>query len=183
MDMPEKNADAWILIPDFDRLFEKGYEAFCTAINQRRDYFARNNKVLLCFLFEDKLKLIPDKIPDLWSLRTLEISLEAIVPKMILGDLWMQPGFETSSLGGRSLKEKEKEVENLLSQIKRTNPLDLILLGGLYRQLALIYFDFTDYQGAIENLMKALEIATKTDDEETQMTDLKPDGKNLLHHW
>lgn len=177
MDAMTDNQNDWILIPDFDDLFNLQNEQMCTAINQRRDFFARNNMVLVCFFFEQNIKLMPEKIPDLWSLRTLEISLEAIVPKMILGDLWMQPGFETSSLGGRTLKEKEKEVENLLSQIKRTNPLDLILLGGLYRQLALIYFDFTDYQGAIENLMKALEIATKTDDEETQMTDLNRMGR------
>jgi len=163
MDSLKSAADKWILIPDFDRLFEKGYEAFCTAINQRRDYFARNNKVLLCFLFEDKLNLIPDKIPDLWSLRTLEIVFIDDYHHFDRNNEWLEMKPQTS-LGGTSFSEKLDEINFIQKQIEETEKSNFNLLLRYYAQLGNIYLDLSDFKNARDYFQKALEISSKFED-------------------
>ncbi len=154
---------AWILIPDFERLFEKGYEAFCTAINQRRDYLARNNKVLICFLFQDKLKLIPDKIPDLWSLRTLELSFEVKIK--VFGERNLDSRIsiiDKSTFGNKTLKEKLAEINNLKRQLKNTGSENLTLLENIHRQLAEFYLELSDWESSTIHINKLIELTSVT---------------------
>ena len=150
---------AWIMIPDFDILFTLKYEAVCTAFNQRRDFFARNNVVLICFVREGNLKQAPVKIPDCWSLRSLEINLhiEMAEPKLsAISDLGEFK--EKSSLGGKSIDEKTKEILNIKNQIKQTDSTNFILLQALYSQLAQLYYDVSEYDQALDYSQKALNL-------------------------
>ena len=134
---------AWIMIPDFDLLFTPEHEDVCTAFNQRRDFFARNNVVLICFIHEGNMKQVPVKIPDFWSLRSLEINIhiEMAEPKLsAISDLGEFK--EKSSLGGKSIDEKTKEILNINNQIKQTETTNFILLQALYSQLAQLIMMF-----------------------------------------
>lgn len=155
-----KNAGkAWIMIPDFDLLFTPEYEDVCTAFNQRRDFFARNNVVLICYIREGNLKQVPVKIPDFWSLRSLEINIhiERVKPKLTaLSDLGEFK--EKSSLGGKSVDDKTQEILNIKNQIQQTDTTNLILLQALYSQLAQLYYDVSDYSPALKYSQKALDL-------------------------
>lgn len=165
MDEIKNLDDAWILIPDFDKLFDKEHEIFCTALNQRRDYFARNNKVLICFLFEENLKLVPAKTPDLWSLRTLELSFEINLTPALPVDSWMTSSSESNTLGGSSLSEKRSEIERLLAQLKVANPDEKQLLVNIHQQLGRIYFSISEYQKALFHFENSLKINREIGDE------------------
>jgi len=150
---------AWIMIPDFDLLFTPEHEDVCTAFNQRRDFFARNNVVLICFIHEGNMKQVPVKIPDFWSLRSLEINIhiEMAEPKLsAISDLGEFK--EKSSLGGKSIDEKTKEILNINNQIKQTETTNFILLQALYSQLAQLYYDVSEYDQALEYSQKALNL-------------------------
>lgn len=171
MDKIKNQDDAWILIPDFERLFEKGYEAFCTALNQRRDFFARNNKVLICFLFEENLKFVPEKIPDLWSLRTIELlfkhNISAIDPTV-----WDESIPESSTLGGFSYRKKQFEIKNLQNQLKQIDPQNNGIKKLLYDQLITLLFDISDYIKAKTYLLESLKLNKQTDDMLGEIKDL-----------
>lgn len=150
---------AWVMIPDFDLLFTPEYETVCTAFNQRRDFFARNNVVLICFILEGNMKQVPVKIPDFWSLRSLEIKIqtERVKPKLTaLSDLGVFK--EKSSLGGKSIDDKTQEILKIKSQIQQTDTTNFILLQALFLQLAQLYFDISDYAPALAYSQKALEL-------------------------
>jgi tetratricopeptide (TPR) repeat protein len=191
MDELKKHDEAWILIPDFDRLFDKENEAFCTALNQRRDYFARNEMVLIAFLFEEKLKLIPDKIPDLWSLRTLELSFELDASVVIKPEMWINSSQEISTLGGTTLTEKNSEIENLLAQLKKVKPNEKQLLENIHQQLGRLYFSVSDYQKALFHFENSLKINQEIGDRAgegttlnniSQIYDARGDYQTALHY-
>lgn len=164
---------AWVMIPDFDRLFTPENEETCTAFNQRRDYFARNKMVFLCFIFEENLKSIPVKIPDLWSLRSLELSFRAeVVPKKLDSLFESSSMVDISTLGGTTIAEKQQEINNLKKQIDAAEPENLVLLQALFMQLSTIFY-------AISDLDNALEYARKTHKISCQISDRKVEGVSL----
>ncbi len=62
-----------VIIPDFDWFFKADNAGICVAFNQHRDFFARRKMTLLCFIQSLNFRLLPLKMPDLWSLRSLEL--------------------------------------------------------------------------------------------------------------
>ena len=122
-----------VLIPDFDSIFLPENDALRIALNQRRDFLAHQKMNLLCFISPDTFKLLPTKIPDLWSLRSLELDIAYDVK----AELFTQKsgaGF-TSSLGGTSIAEKEAEIRRLRYQIRQTDPNNTSLLNELESQI------------------------------------------------
>ncbi|MFZ4526233.1 MAG: tetratricopeptide repeat protein [Chlorobium sp.] len=122
-----------VLIPDFDSIFLPDNDALRIALNQRRDFLAHQKMNLLCFISPDTFKLLPTKIPDLWSLRSLELDIAYDVK----AELFTQKsgaGF-TSSLGGTSIAEKEAEIRRLRYQIRQTDPNNSALLNELESQI------------------------------------------------
>jgi tetratricopeptide (TPR) repeat protein len=170
MDEVNSRDEAWILIPDFERLFDKENEAFCTALNQRRDFFARNKMVLIVFLFEEKLKFMPEKIPDLWSLRTLELSFELDAPAARNPEMWIDSPQEISTLGGNTLTEKNSEIENLIAQLKKVKPDDKQLLENIHQQLGRIYYSIANYQKALFHFENSLKISQQIGDRREEGT-------------
>ncbi len=132
-----------VLIPDFDSIFLHDNDALRIALNQRRDFLAHQNMNLVCFISPDTFKLLPTKIPDLWSLRSLELDIVYDVK----AELFTQKsgtGF-TSSLGGTSIAEKEAEIRRLRYQIRQTNPSNTALLKELGSQLVTLLSEVPYY--------------------------------------
>ncbi len=172
---------AWIMIPDFDLLFTPEYEDVCTAFNQRRDFFARNNVVLICFILEGKLKQAPVKIPDFWSLRSLEINLHIEMVELKWNVLpEMRESFEMSSIGGKTVVEKKQEIQHIENQIEATEPTNYLLLQALFSQLAQLFYDISDFSQASMFSQKALEMSQKTGDKEQKATSLNNLGQIYL---
>jgi len=151
----------WVMIPDFDLLFTDNYTVVCTAFNQRRDFFAKNNTVLICFISKGILKQVPLRIPDFWSLRSLELSLENDSIQKQLENIENSFVFEKSSFGGTTDKEKREEIERLLLQVKTTESSNLVLLQNLYSQLADLYFDTSEYAQSFEHTLTLLYLCKK----------------------
>jgi len=153
-----------VLVPDFDWLFHPENEALCIAFNQRRDFFARRPVALICFLQPSNFLLVPKKIPDWWSLRSLELEFHReLLPEDNL--LQFQPlELESSSLGGISAADKKAEIERLLRQIEVADPENLGLLQSLYAQLGELYYTLSEYKEAEEYFKSSLEIAREIGD-------------------
>lgn len=153
-----------VLVPDFDWLFIPENEALCIAFNQRRDFFARRPVALICFLQPSNFLLVPKKIPDWWSLRSLELEFQReLLPEDNL--LQFQPlELEFSSLGGISAADKKAEIERLLRQIEVADTENLALLQSLYAQLGELYYALSEYKEAEEVFEVSLEIAKKMGD-------------------
>jgi len=70
-----------VLIPDFDWFFKPENASISVAFNQHRDFFARRKMTLLCFIQSLNFRLLPLKMPDLWSLRSLELEFKGTVQR------------------------------------------------------------------------------------------------------
>lgn len=68
-----------VLIPDFDWFFKPENASVSVAFNQHRDFFARRKMTLLCFIQSLNFRLLPLKMPDLWSLRSLELEFKGTI--------------------------------------------------------------------------------------------------------
>jgi|GEM_PF-1775737 len=133
-----------VMIPDFDWLFNPENEPVCVALNQRRDYLARRELNLLCFIQASKFKLLPVKIPDLWSLRSLELDFAYALREEkfpIAGKANID-----SSLGGSTIPEKEAEVRRLEYQISKSDKSNTALLQALKSQLATLQIELPPRQ-------------------------------------
>lgn len=146
-----------VLIPDFDWLFHPDNVSLCTAINQRRDFFARQNITLLCFIQPSSFITVAQKLPDWWSGRSLELSFYREVEVQESKFLLLEP--ESSSLGGDSRAEKEAELARLSQQLVLADPDDPALLINLQEQIARILFRFARYDEALVFLEKNLSLS------------------------
>jgi tetratricopeptide (TPR) repeat protein len=168
--------EAWIMIPDFDLLFTPEYESVCTAFNQRRDFFARNNVVLICFILEGNLKQVPVKIPDFWSLRSLELSLRKNVLPNKNTSIPRSFGFDKTTFGGKSDNEKKDEIRRLLNQVKNAESTNIFLLKYLYAQLGYLLYDISDFTGSLRFLKKLLKLSIITGDKQKEASTLNNIG-------
>ena len=128
-----------VLIPDFDILFKPENERICIGINQRRDFLASEKMNLICFIRLESFKLLPGKIPDLWSLRSLELEFVYTI-KAEKFQRKIFSGFQ-SSLGGRSYYEKAAEISRLKRQIQSTDNNNISLHKALESQIAMLNFE------------------------------------------
>ena len=155
-----------ILIPDFDWLFREENQEVCVAFNQRRDAFARLDIALLCFIEPSGFIKVPKKVPDWWSLRSLELDFYRETPDASGEFLTYQT--DSTSLGGQSQEEKEAEIQRLLNQIQKTDPTNKPLLLSLYSQLGSLFFDLSNFEEAKKyweySLLLSLEITDKSNE-------------------
>ncbi|AUD03699.1 tetratricopeptide repeat protein [Spirosoma pollinicola] len=151
-----------VLIPDFGWLFREGNESICVAFNQRRDAFARLDIALICFIEPSQYIQVPKKVPDWWSLRSLELDFYREAPDRATD--FISPESESSSLGGQTREEKQAEIQRLLRQVTTTEPDNQLLLASLYSQLATLSFVLSDYEEAYTYLQKTLMIMQQIGD-------------------
>ncbi|MCX6217016.1 tetratricopeptide repeat protein [Spirosoma sp.] len=136
-----------VLIPDFGWLFKEGNESICVAFNQRRDAFARLDIALICFIEPSEFVQVPKKVPDWWSLRSLELDFHRETPDST-GEFINQELEPSSSLGGQTREEKQAEIQRLLRQVETTEPENKAILAALYSQLGSLFFDLSNYDDA-----------------------------------
>jgi tetratricopeptide (TPR) repeat protein len=147
-----------LLIPDLDFLLRDENAAQCIYFNQRRDAFARLDIAFICFIQPSNFQKVANKLPDWWSLRSLELEFIRATNDTILDTQFIQEGdsFPSSSL---SVEEKKEEIESLYRQIEQTDPINKLLLQTLYYQLGELYIFQAEYDKALEVCQKSLELS------------------------
>jgi tetratricopeptide (TPR) repeat protein len=151
-----------ILIPDFDWLLQPGNETIRVAFNQRRDAFARRNVAFICFIGPDSWRSLAEKLPDWWSLRSLELNFERETADINME--FLPANEETSSLGGETKEEKEAEIERLIKQLEAVKPDNKLLLRSLYDQIGLLSFQVFAFQKAFQYWKLSLGISREIGD-------------------
>ena len=160
-----------LLIPDFDWLFREENKEVCIAFNQRRDFFAKKPLAFICFLQPSNFLAVPEKVPDWWSLRSLEVEFERQITNA--GEL---SAFSRSQyylqLGNLSKTEKELELDLLLEQQKQADPQNHKLNWNLHDQIGKLYGDLANYNAALTHWKEGLSIAKILNNKELQADNL-----------
>lgn len=164
-----------ILIPDFDVLFRKENTAALVALNQRRDHFAKKPLAFLCFIQPSNFLKVPQKIPDWWSLRSLELEFEREVASE--GFLELIPINESSSFTDLPLVGKETELMRLLDQLAVADPNNKVLLGNLNARIGQLYFYLGMYADALMYLEAGLNISKELKNQEEEISILNALGQ------
>ncbi len=144
-----------------------------SGLNQRRDKLAMYPIALIVFISSSSDELfarqIMEKMPDLWSFRSLLLDLKVEISKKKrnaeLNQLQLfepAPAYHSSSRGRSSAKEKE--LNRLLKRVKKIAKNELGLQKALYEQIAKLYHDLYKHDEAIEYYYKLEQIAIETND-------------------
>src|SRR5690606_5191163 len=113
-----------------------------------------------CFVQPGSFIKVPEKLPDLWSLHSLD--LDFFIPDEETLQMEVLPPSITSTLGGSTLQEKEQEIEYLLRQLEQAD--SIALQCSLNKQLGELYFELSEYEKALSYLEKSLELAQEVGD-------------------
>lgn len=145
-----------LLIPDFDALFRDTNATQCTYFNQRRDYFAKLDISFICFIQPNTFPTLIRKLPDWWSLRSLELSLLIEQDELLsTSDFQLKESINLKGFDNLTLSDKKSTIEDLHQQISFANPNNKSLLSSLYYQLGRLYYYIEDYFLAEKYLEKA----------------------------
>jgi tetratricopeptide (TPR) repeat protein len=147
-----------LLIPDFDFLLRDENAAQSVYFNQRRDSFARLDIAFICFIQPSNFQKVMEKLPDWWSLRSLE--LEFI--RDTSGEPTEGQSITDNNLGRLSnltVGEKQEELDILYNLIQQTDSNNKLLLRKLYTQVGELNLAQAKYDVALESFQKSLELS------------------------
>jgi tetratricopeptide (TPR) repeat protein len=164
-----------MLIPDFDWLLQPGNETVRVGFNQRRDAFARRNVAFICFIGANSWRSLAEKLPDWWSLRSLELDFHREDADETIE--FLPTNEETSSLGGETKAEKEAEIERLLKQLDAVEPTNKPLRWSLNNQIGKLWHELSYYETALPYFQQALRIAEEIGDKRGEGTTLNDIGE------
>ncbi len=164
-------ANGIVLIPDFDWLLLDENEPIRVAFNQRRDSLARLDLALVAFIEPDSYRKLPVKLPDWWSLRSLELDFYREAPDEGEG-VFLNTDRKISSLGGQTAVGKRAEISRLEEQLALVSPDNKSLLLSLYNQLARLWYDLSEYGQAHQYLEQSLRISQEIGDKSGEGTTL-----------
>jgi tetratricopeptide (TPR) repeat protein len=167
-----------VSIPDFDWLLRPENDAIRVAFNQRRDALARLNLAFVVFIEPATFPQIPVKIPDWWSLRSLELDFKREEADET-GEL-LTAIASKSSLGGGKKQEKVIEIDLLLRQIKSSESSDSLLLQSLYGQIAVLMDELGNWSEARSYWYQALTISLSNQDKLTEAKILDNIGQTFI---
>jgi tetratricopeptide (TPR) repeat protein len=158
-----------VLIPDFDWILRAENASICQAFNQRRDFFAKQSLALICFIQPGNFRQIPLRLPDWWSIRSLEMGLEREESEeaQLLTE---EP--ERTSLGGQTREEQEAEIGRLMEQLALAEADNLVLRSAISDQLGKLYFQLADHDAALSHWQNALQLSRKSGDKAGEGTAL-----------
>lgn len=168
-----------VVIPDFDWLFQPGNESICTGFNQRRDALAKLPIALLCFVEPSGYRNLPKRLPDWWSLRSLELEFQRETTDERIELLSLER--EMSSLGGQTKEEKEAEIRRLLEQLEGVEPENKGLLFIIQDQIATLFYELSDYKKAKYYWESSLMITRIIGDTRSETVVLNSLGEIYLH--
>jgi len=145
-----KIARGFFFIENFDEILAN--PEIYSGLNQRRDKLALYPIALIVFISSSTEELfarqIMEKMPDLWSFRSLLLDLTVDVAQLIQSENGNQYVASepldslTSTLGGNNPEEKEKELNRLLKRVEEISENELNLLRVTYAQIAGLYEGF-----------------------------------------
>ena len=139
-----------------------------TGLNLRRDKLARYPIAMICFIAPGAPELfireIMEKMPDLWSFNSLVLDLKQDI-KVQRADGTMKAdggNIAISSLGGRNVEVKLKELQRLQELVANTPATDIALVENLYGQIHILQRDLGYYGAAIQTLYSMVQSAADT---------------------
>ena len=145
--------------------------SIAAGLNMRRDKLAKYPIAIVAFVFASAGELygrsLMEKMPDLWSFRSLLLDLkqeQEVAPSKILQ---METQWETttlSTLGGTSIEEKMNELNRLLSEVKATPNTETNYLRTLYEQIAELQKETGQYEEAIKTIDNLIETSSDFED-------------------
>ncbi len=169
-----KAAKGFFYIEYFDEILAN--PQIYTGLNQRRDKLASYPIALFVFVSSSTDELfarqIMEKMPDLWSFRSLLMDLKVERFSTVQSDNWNQNFLSeqinstttTTTLGGNTKEEKEQELNRLLNRISEIPENELNLMEIVYQQIAEIYKDLWKYDNSIEYYLKLEKLQIETGD-------------------
>jgi tetratricopeptide (TPR) repeat protein len=152
-----------MLFRDVEYLLREENADLCTYFNQRRDFFAKQAIAYLFFIEPGSFKQLAQKLPDWWSLRSLE--LECITPE--ISNNLPHPQWDlgdNSPYGNWTQAARDAEIERLARLVEMAEPENLSLLGALYGDIGEAYHYSAEYAKALENFEKSLAISRQIGD-------------------
>jgi len=180
-----------LLMRDVEYLFGDEHNSLCTYFNQRRDFFAKYDIAFLFFIEPGSFKKIAQKMPDWWSLRSLELEFSITLDKDSGMAIDWRKG-ENSPYANWTQEERTAEIARLERLISNTDPEDLKLLGWLHLDLADVFVHSNNIDKAMENYTVCLSHFRKIGDHESECTTLnnlatiaaaKGDYNGTLSYW
>lgn len=141
-----------------------------TGLNLRRDKLAKYPIAMICFISPGSKDLLAkdilEKLPDLWSFRSLMIDLRAEVkaPVAFLGSDLKDRRTSISSLGGHTTAKKEEELKRLQTLVDDSIPENKALLHTLYEQIRELQKDLGLYAEAIHSVRVSKSMVTNKED-------------------
>ena len=147
-----------LLIPDLDFLLREENVAQCIYFNQRRDFFARLDIAFICFVQPSNFQKIANKLPDWWSLRSVELELMRETDTNPIEGQFIQES-DSTALSSLSVEEKKGEIESLYRQIEQTDSGNKVVLQKLYYEIGALYLLQSEYDKSLEASQKSLELS------------------------
>lgn len=140
-----------LIIEDFQNILDK--PDVYVAFNQRRDKIAQYPLALICFVptGNQVLQECMKKLPDFWSFRNLVVNLAwDRVAKYRTEESQQIPQFST--LGGKTIQEKERELNRLVSRVEelQNEPDSTALINTYYPQILKLLEDIGAYRRGLE---------------------------------
>jgi tetratricopeptide (TPR) repeat protein len=154
-----------LLMRDVEYLFRDAHNSLCTYFNQRRDFFAKHDIAFLFFIEPGSFMRIAQKMPDWWSLRSLELEFSIPLDKDSGMALEWRKG-ESSPYANWTQEERNAEIARLERLIGNTDPEDFKLLGWLHFDLGEVFVCSNNTEKAMENYTKCLALFKDIGDRE-----------------
>ena len=168
-------ASGFFFIENFDEILAN--PQIYTGLNQRRDKLASYPIALIVFVSSSTEELfarqIMEKMPDLWSFRSLLLNLKVESTQIIVSENWDQKFVSeqvstttttTTTLSSRTNTVKERELIRLLQRVGEIPNTELSLLITIYQQIARLYKDLSKYDEALEYYKKLEKLQIETGD-------------------
>jgi len=147
-----------LIISDLDFIFRPENADLCTYFNQRRDFFARFDIAFICFIQPSSFPILATKLPDWWSLRSLELEFVREEPETGLVNPNQLESFESSVYSNLTPAEKTAEIDRLKRQVEQTDHNNKVLLGSLYGLLGQLLYLSSQFDSALLYYEQALAI-------------------------
>ena len=164
-----KAEKGFFFIENFDEILAN--PEIYSGLNQRRDKLALFPIALFVFISSSTEELfarqIMEKMPDLWSFRSLMLDLKMETNQLTqsenLSSFIITPellGSSNSTLGGNTPEEKELELKRLMKRIEIVPNTEYNLLRSAYEQITKLFESLGNHNLAIEYYLKleAIEI-------------------------
>ena len=138
-----------LIISDLDFIFRPENADLCTYFNQRRDFFARFDIAFICFIQPSSFPILATKLPDWWSLRSLELEFVREEPETGLVNPNQLESFESSVYSNLTPAEKTAEIDRLKRQVEQTDHNNKVLLGSLHGLLGQLLYLSSQFDSAL----------------------------------